>query len=149
MCDSMCDTAEIKKLLPSSGSSNFNIEQDETSNKDESLANTNTNSQTPADMDTDKTIKVGNDNTDISLNSPKNLIEEETQTEAKKHDFVLKLQPLSDIDINIWSNRVGQYHTSKRILKLEPPTLKTSLLKMDITFMNVLNTRKTLNSLCP
>ena len=37
----------------------------------------------------------------------------DTQTEANKKILVLKLQPLSDIDIDIWSNKVGHYHQFK------------------------------------
>ena len=36
-----------------------------------------------------------------------------TQNEVTRRSVTLKLQPLSDIDIDIWSNNVGTYLTFK------------------------------------
>ena len=75
--------------------------------------NTDNNSQIPADMNTDDNIEAGNDTTEVPTNTPVNLKTEAVQTDVIKQDVVLKLQPISDIDIDIWSKQVGQYHIFK------------------------------------
>ena len=119
MDTSTCDSAEPNKLSPLPGSSDIDMEQIDAQNNDGTSVDTDNNSQTQDDND--ETIKAGNDTIEDSSDSPVNLKMEETQTVATKQSVVLKLQPLSGLDIDIWSNKVVQYHIFKADNSAEPP----------------------------
>ena len=148
MDTSMCDLAESNKLSPLSGSSDIDMEQDETYNKDRTLANNDNNSQNPADMD--KTNEAGKDTTEDSSVSPVNLKTEETQTDVTKQNVVIKLQPLSDLDIDIWSNKVVQYHIFKADTSVEPPNTENNMAQDGYSLHECSKPKKNNeNSLCP
>ena len=113
------DSAKPNKSPPLSVSSDADMEQTDAYSDDRTLANTNNDSQTPADND--ETIEAGNDTIEDLLVSLENLKMREMQTEATKQDVVLKLQPLSDLDTDIWSNKVVQYYIFKADTSAEPP----------------------------
>ena len=83
------------------------MEQTDAYSDDRKIADTDIESQIPADNDE---IEAGSDTPENPTDSSKNPKSTETQTEVIKQNIVLKLQPLSNIDINIWSNKVVQYH---------------------------------------
>ena len=78
---------------------------------DETIPNTDDDTQIP-DVN-DKVIDTGNDTVEI----PTDLVLSPNMTEktAKPNDksAVIKIQPLNDIEIDIWRNKVGSYYQFK------------------------------------
>ena len=125
MDTSLCDSAEPNKSSPLPGNSDIDMEQTDAYSDDGTPADTDNNPQTPAGND--ESIETGNDITEESSDSPVNLKTKETQTVGTKQSIVLKLQPLSDLDIDIWSNKVVQYHIFKADNSVEPPKTEENL----------------------
>ena len=119
MDTSMQDMAKPNKLPHMPVSSDADMEQTDAYSDNTTPANTTTNSQIPTDNDV--TIKASNDTTEDPLSSLEDPKMKETQTQVTKQSIVLKLQTLSDLGINIWSNKVAQYHIFKVNTSAETP----------------------------
>ena len=72
------------------------MEQTDAYSDDRKIADTDIESQIPANNDE---IEAGNDTPENPTDSSKNPKLTETQTEVIKQNIVLKLQPLSNIDL--------------------------------------------------
>ena len=86
-------------------------EQTDAYSDNETIPDTNVEPQIP--VINDEIIETGNDTVDNSTDISHILEMTDGSTEVGKKGVVLKLQPLSDIDIDIWSNKVGFYYQFK------------------------------------
>ena len=72
----------------------------------------------------DKIIETGNNTVEKSTDTSHTLEMTEGPSDVGKKGVALKLQPMSDIDINIWSNKVGHYYKFK--MGLPTPNTKNN-----------------------
>ena len=119
MDTSMHNLAKPNTLPPLPVSNDVDMEQTDAYSDDGMIADTDIETQIPANND--ETIEAGNNTVETLTDSTENPKMTEPQTEVTKQSIVLKLQPLSDIDIDIWSNKVVQYHQFKADTTTEPP----------------------------
>ena len=94
-------------------------EQTDAYSDNETIPDKDVEPQTP--VINDKIIETGNDTVEKSTDTSHTPEMTEGPSEVDKKGVVLKLQPLSDIDIDIWSNKVGHYYQ----FKMDLPTPNT------------------------
>ena len=126
--DSQMDTSTQSPDVPKTHVANLDedVKTDSYSDSDvETIQNSDKNSQTPVINAEDN--DTGNDTvkqeTDLVLSPEKT----DKTTEPISKGVVLKIQPLKDIEIDIWSNKVGCYYC----FKAEPiPSKETGKLSL-------------------
>ena len=121
MVDSPCETSKDTSTQNSSdpnppahlpnGNEDIDDQQTDAYSDEETIQDINIESQIL--VVNDEIIKTSNDTVVPPTDSTNNLDKTDTQNEVTRRSVTLKLQPLSDIDIDIWSNNVGTYLTFK------------------------------------
>ena len=120
MDTSMHNSAKPKTplTLPVS-TSDVDEEQTDAYSDNETIPDKNVEPQIP--VINDKIIETGNDTVEKSTDTSHTPEMTVGSSEVDKKGVVLKLQRLSDIDIDIWSNKVGHYYQ----FKMDLPTPNT------------------------
>ena len=105
--DTSMQNSAKPKIPPPLPVSNDDVDQEQTGaySDDGTIPDTNVEPQSP--VVNDKIIHTGKDTVENSTDTSHIPEMTGTQTEANRKMLVLNLQPLSDIDIDIWSNKVG------------------------------------------
>ena len=121
VADSPCETSKDTSMQNSSdpnppahlpnGNEDVDDQQTDAYSDEETIQDINSEFQIP--VVNDEIIKTGNDTVVPPTDSTTYPDKTDTHNEATRRSVMLKLQPLSDIDIDIWSTKVGTYHTFK------------------------------------
>ena len=124
------DTSRLNLESPKTPVANLDDDEVKTDaySDNETIPNTDNDTQIP-DVN-DKVIDTGNDTVRIPTDLVLSPNMTEKMVEPNDKSAVIKIQPLNDIEINIWRNKVGSYYQFKAdqtpLNEINTPTLQIS-----------------------